>query len=362
LKHQDEFRDGALGRKLASHIRRQSNRSVRLMEICGSHTVSIFRHGLRSILPETVKLISGPGCPVCVTALEDVDWAVRLARIPGVHVATFGDLLRVPGSESSLKEEMAAGARVSMVYSALDALKIARTHPGEEVVFIGIGFETTAPTIAATVLSAADNGIGNFSVFSAHKLLPPAMEALLAGGDLEIDGFICPGHVSTIIGTEAYRRLAVRYGTPCVVTGFEPVDLLQGILMLVELLEAGRLEVHIQYKRGVAPQGNPRARAIMNRVFVPTDARWRGLGLIPGSGLALKSDFRTLDARHRFALDVPPAAEPPGCRCGDILRGAAAPPECRLYGKACTPEKPVGPCMVSSEGACAAYYHYHMES
>lgn len=362
MKHQAEFRDGEAARALAARLRAASRRPVRLMEICGTHTVSIFRHGIRSVLPETIRLVSGPGCPVCVTATEEIDRAVRLARTPGLRVATFGDLIRVPGTESSLKEEMARGAKVSMVYSSLDALTLAAQHPEEEVVFLGIGFETTAPTVAAAVLTAARDGCRNFSVLSAHKLLPPAMEALLQSGELRIDGFICPGHVTTIIGTEAYLAVAEKYGTPCVVTGFEPVDILQGISMLVDLLEAGRAEVAIQYKRGAAPEGNPKARAVMGQVFEPVDAPWRGLGVIPASGLGFRPEFRAFDARTRFDLETPPAPEPPGCRCGDVLRGVATPPECRLFRRICDPDHPVGPCMVSSEGTCAAYFRYQPES
>ncbi|MEW5725392.1 MAG: hydrogenase formation protein HypD, partial [Thermodesulfobacteriota bacterium] len=259
MKHQEEFRNGKTARRLAARLRAASTRPMRIMEICGTHTVSAFRHGLRSILPPTVELVSGPGCPVCVTATEEIDRAIKLARQPGVRVATFGDLVRVPGTESSLKQEQAAGARVSVVYSTLDAVKLARENPQEEVVFLGIGFETTAPTVAAAVLAAHQAGLGNFTVLSAHKLLPPAMAALLSSGDLKIDGFMCPGHVTTIIGADSYREVAAGYGTPCVVTGFEPVDILQGVLMLVELFEAGRAEVAIQYKRGAAAEGNPKA-------------------------------------------------------------------------------------------------------
>jgi len=358
MKHQDEFRDGALARKIAAKLQETSTKPVRLMEICGTHTMSIFRHGLRTLLPPTITLVSGPGCPVCVTAIEEIDRAVRLARTPGVRVATFGDLIRVPGSESSLKEETAAGAKVALVYSAMDALKSAWDHPDEEVVFLGIGFETTAPTVAAAVQRAAQTQTGNFSILSAHKLLPPAMNALLADQDVRIDGFLCPGHVTTIIGAEPYRRVAERYRTPCVVTGFEPVDILQGILMLSELIEADRAEVVIQYKRAVSPAGNPKARAVMDKVFKPVDALWRGLGLIPLSGLGLRDEFSAYDARQRFDLEVPPTAEPPGCRCGDVLRGVAVPPDCRLFRNLCTPDRPVGPCMVSGEGTCAAYFKY----
>ena len=361
MKHQDEFRDGGLARRLAERLRSLATEPVRIMEICGTHTVAVFRHGIRSVLPETVTLISGPGCPVCVTAQEDIDRAVKLARTPGVRVATFGDLIRVPGSESSLKEEMAAGARVHVVYSTLDALALAREHPGDQVVFLGIGFETTAPTAAAAVMAAAKQNLTNFSMMSAHKLLPPAMDALLAGGDLALDGFMCPGHVTTIIGVEPYRRVAAQYGTPSVVTGFEPVDILQGILMLVELIREGRAEAAIQYKRGASPDGNPRAREVMYTVFEPVAAQWRGLGKIPASGLGFRPEYQGFDAATRFELTVPPARVPPGCRCGDVIRGSLTPPECRLFKKACTPDSPLGPCMVSTEGSCAAYFKYYQD-
>jgi hydrogenase expression/formation protein HypD len=359
VKHQDEFRNGETAKKILARLRAAAGRPIRLMEICGTHTVAIFRHGIRSLLPPAIQLVSGPGCPVCVTATEEIDRAVRLARTPGVHVATFGDLIRVPGTESSLKKEMAAGAKVSMVYSTLDAVDLAQKHPDENVVFLGIGFETTAPTVAAAVQTADRLGLANFFVLSAHKLLPPAMEALLSGGELKIDGFLCPGHVTTIIGVEAYHSVAQRYGTPCVVTGFEPVDVLLGITQLAEMLAEGRADVAIQYKRGASAEGNPKARQVLMTVFEPVDAPWRGLGWIPKSGLGFREAYHRFDAARVFDLAVPPAPEPPGCRCGEVLRGAVTPPECRLYQKVCTPDDPVGPCMVSSEGTCAAYYRYH---
>ena len=358
MKHQDEFRNGETAARLAARLKEASRRPARFMEICGTHTVAIFRHGIRSLLPENVSLISGPGCPVCVTATEEIDRAVKLARTPGVHLATFGDLIRVPGSEASLKEEMADGARVSVVYSSMDALELARKNPEEEVVFLGIGFETTAPTVAAAIWTAQREGVSNFSVLSAHKLLPPAMNALLADGNVNIDGFICPGHVTTIIGADAYRDVAKKYGAPMVVTGFEPVDILQGVLMLVDYFEAGRPEVAIQYKRGASDRGNPKAREMMYQVYRPVDAPWRGLGTIPQSGLGIRPEYRVFDAQERFDLNVPPARDHPGCRCGEVLRGILPPPDCPLFGKACTPLRPLGPCMVSTEGSCAAYYKY----
>jgi hydrogenase expression/formation protein HypD len=358
MKHQDEFRNGQTAKSLLDRLRKLSRKPVRVMEICGTHTVSIFRHGLRAVLPDTITLVSGPGCPVCVTATEEIDRAIKLARTPGIHIATFGDLIRVPGTESSLKREMADGAKVSVVYSTMDALNIAKEAPNDQVVFLGIGFETTAPTVAAAAMEAARADVPNFTILSAHKLLPPAMNALLSSGELNIDGFLCPGHVTTIIGTEAYHQVAQDYGTPCVVTGFEPVDILQGLLMLVEMLEQNQPDVAIQYKRGASAQGNPMARKVMDQVFTPMDAPWRGLGPIPQSGLDLNDQYRQYNARIRFDAEVPPAPEPPGCRCGDVLRGMITPPECKLYKKACTPDSPVGPCMVSSEGTCAAYYRY----
>jgi hydrogenase expression/formation protein HypD len=359
MKYIDEYRDGDIAKALSERIWAVSRRRVRFMEICGTHTMAIFRHGIRSLLPEHIELVSGPGCPVCVTAMEEIDKAVKLAQMPGVMVTTFGDMLRVPGSSSSLKNEQAKGATVRMVYSTVDALKLAADNPDREVVFLGIGFETTAPTVAAAIRTAYEQGQQNFSVLSAHKLLPPAMDALLSGGNLAIDGFICPGHVTTIIGTSSYEKVTERYHIPCVVTGFEPVDILEGVLMLAEQVEEGRAAVEIQYGRGASPEGNPAALRLMDEVFEPCDSPWRGLGIIPRSGLAIREAYSGHDARTRFDIDVPPSREPPGCRCSEILRGAARPTDCRLFRKVCTPRTPVGPCMVSSEGTCAAYFKYH---
>jgi hydrogenase expression/formation protein HypD len=322
--------------------------------------MAIFRHGIRTLLPENIELVSGPGCPVCVTAMEDIDRSIKLARIPDLIVTTFGDMLRVPGSSSSLDQEKGKGADVRMVYSTFDALKIAEENPDRTAAFLGIGFETTAPTVAAAIAAAHDRGLSNFSVLSAHKLLPPAMDALISGGQLKINGFICPGHVSTIIGTAAYEAVVERYGIPCVIVGFEPVDILEGILMLVEQIEKGNPRVEIQYKRAVTPQGNQGALRVMNEIFEPCDSRWRGLGMIPGSGLAIRDSFQDFDAGKRFEISVDPAEEPPGCRCAEVLRGAVKPFDCKLFRKSCTPKNPVGACMVSSEGTCAAYFKYHL--
>jgi hydrogenase expression/formation protein HypD len=276
-------------------------------------------------------------------------------------VATFGDLVRVPGSHSSLAAERAKGAGVKVVYSALDALELALADAARQVVFLGIGFETTAPTVAAAVLMAQAKGVANFSVLSAHKLLPPALAALLAGPALGLNGFICPGHVTTVIGTEPYEVVASHYGLSCVVSGFEPADVLASILMLVKQVEAGRPAVEIQYARGVSPQGNPQARALMNQVFTPVDAPWRGLGAIPLSGLDLAPAFSRFNARLRFDVEVPPALDHPGCLCGEVLKGLVRPPQCKLFDTVCTPATPVGPCMVSAEGTCAAWHKYRRE-
>ncbi len=359
MKYVDEYRDGALAGEIVKEIRRVSRTPVRFMEICGTHTMAIFRHGIRSLLPEHIELVSGPGCPVCVTSMEEIDRCVKLAGEPGVTISTFGDMLRVPGSGDSLRSRSGRGADVRMVYASLDALRLAEEHPDREVVFLGIGFETTAPTVAAAVRTARERGISNFSVLSAHKLLPPAMAALVSSEGLRIDGFLCPGHVSTIIGTASYAEVARRFGIPCVVAGFEPVDMLQSILMLVRQVEAGDARAEIQYARAVSSQGNPAALRLMDEVFEPCDSIWRGLGAIPRSGLAVRSRFSAHDAGSRFDLQVPPAREPAGCRCADVLKGALRPPECPLFRTICTPRTPVGACMVSSEGTCAAYYKYH---
>ena len=358
MKHVDEYRDPELTGKLAQAISQASSRPVRFMELCGTHTMAIARHGLTQMLPPTVELVSGPGCPVCVTATEEIDRAVKLAQTPGVLVATFGDLVRVPGSHSSLARERAKGAAVKVVYSALDALDLAKAHPQSQVVFLGIGFETTAPTVAAAVLMAQRTGLDNFSVLAAHKLLPPALAALLTGPQLGLSGFVCPGHVTTVIGTGVYQEVAKQYGLACVVAGFEPADVLATILMLVRQVEEGRAEVEIQYARGVSAAGNPQAVALMHQVFTSVDAPWRGLGWIPKSGLDLAPAFAQFDARRRFDLEVPPASDHPGCQCGDVLRGLVRPNQCKLFDKVCNPENPLGPCMVSMEGTCAAWYRY----
>ena len=359
IKHSEEYRDATLARQLSEKIKRLSRRRIRLMEVCGTHTVSIFRSGIRSVLPETISLLSGPGCPVCVTDQAEIDAFIELARQKDVIVTTFGDLMRVPGSASSLQRERAEGRDIRIVYSTMDAVGLAQQNPGRHVVFLGVGFETTAPTIAAAILTAAGLRLDNFSVMSAHKVVPPALEALMAVDGVRIDGFILPGHVSVIIGLKAYRPFFERHRMPCVVAGFEPGDILQAVAMLVEQFETGRPGLENAYPRAVAEEGNLKAQHILTQVFQVADACWRGIGQIPGSGLQIRESYAAYDAARRFTLRLPEPKTPPGCACGEILTGLKTPPECALYKKVCTPIDPVGPCMVSSEGTCAAYYRYH---
>ncbi len=356
-----QFHDPELARKIVRAIKAWApqGRTVTLMEVCGTHTVSIARNGIKSLMPEGVRLSSGPGCPVCVTSNHDIDRMIALARIPRVTITTFGDMMRVPGSTSSLNAEKAAGADVRVVYSPLDALAIARENPEREVVFVGVGFETTVPTVAKTIQRAALEHLENFSVACSHKTMPRALEAILSDPELSIDALILPGHVSTIIGMKPYEFIAERFGIPGVITGFEPVDILQGIAMLLRQLHEGRAEIEIAYKRGVEPEGNQVALAAIDDVFEPCDAMWRGLGEISGSGLRIRDRYAAYDALRRFEPPVEQTREPKGCRCGDVLRGKIAPNECALFREVCTPEHPIGPCMVSSEGACAAYIRYY---
>lgn len=353
------FRDPHLVRALLDIIRETlGEREINLMEVCGTHTVSIGRYGFRSILPAGLHLLSGPGCPVCVTANTDIDRAVALARVPGAIITTFGDMIRVPGSTSSLAAEKAAGADVRVVYSPLDAVELAEANPEREVIFMGVGFETTAPAIAACILEAAARELTNFSVFCVHKTTPAALRAIANDPKTAIDGFILPGHVSTITGLDPYRFLVDEFSIPGVVTGFEPVDVLEGIARLVELIVAGTPAIENAYRRGVANEGNVVAQRLVDQVFEPCDALWRGLGKLPASGLAIRDAYAHLDAARRFPIEVEPTREHTGCRCGDVLRGIIAPTDCPLFGVACTPENPVGPCMVSSEGSCAAYFRF----
>ncbi len=353
-----EFRNPEKAAALAGRIRSIAEEDVRLMEVCGTHTMEIGRHGIRSMLPETVKLISGPGCPVCVTPEKEIDRAIMIAREYDVIVTTFGDMFRVPGGLGSLEEAKGKGADIRIVYSPFNALEAARKEKPRPVLFLGVGFETTAPTIAATVLLARKEGLTNFFILSLGKLVPPALKAILELGKARVDGFILPGHVCTISGSKPYEFIARDFGRPCVVTGFEPVDILMGVYLLIEMISGNDPRVEIQYKRAVKREGNRKALEAMEEVFRPCDSEWRAIGVIKESGLGLREEFREMDGMERFPVDVPEPGEHPGCLCSDILMGLSLPTDCPLFGNECTPRAPVGPCMVSSEGTCAAYYKY----
>lgn len=333
-------------------------RPLNLMEVCGTHTVAIFKHGIRSVLPEGLKLLSGPGCPVCVTSVMDVDKAIALALLDNVILTTFGDMMRVPGGKMNLSAAKAEGADVRIVYSPLDCLRIARDNKDKKIVFFAAGFETTAPSVAGTIYEAERQGVDNFLVFSVHKVVPPALDALLQSDEVKIDGFILPGHVSTIIGSRPYEFIAEKYSKPCVVTGFDAPDILAGIAMLLRQTDEGRAAVEIQYASAVTRDGNKKAVEFINEYFEPCDSYWRGIGNLSGTGLRLKGKWKHRDAETIFSIDVPEHPEPKGCQCGLVLRGIKMPSECPLFGRACTPERPVGACMVSTEGSCAAYYKY----
>lgn len=364
MRFQDEYRNRDLVGGIAAAIRRDAERlesPVSFMEVCGTHTMAIAQYGLKSMLPSMIRLVSGPGCPVCVTPVGYIDHAVALAANPAVIITTFGDMLRVPGSGSSLMAERARGADVRIVYSPLDAVRIAVENPGRQVVFLGVGFETTTPTVGGAILDAERRGLGNFFVLGSHKTMPAAMELLSSDPKLAINGYLCPAHVSTVIGGKAYHPLAGRYRIPCVVTGFEPADLLQGLQWLLRQHLNGEARVEIQYSRAVSWEGNPRGQQIIEQVFEPSDAVWRGLGVIPGSGLTIRERFSSFDAARMLPVELPEPREPSGCRCGEMLTGRISPFECPLFGKLCRPENPVGACMVSSEGSCAAAWRYGQE-
>ena len=354
-----QFKDPKLARGLIDSIGSLAPEQATLMEVCGTPPVAIARNGIRNLMPEGIHLASGPGCPVCVTSNRDIDTVIALARVENVTIATFGDMTRVPGSTSSLLKEQAAGRSIQIVYSPLDALKLAQDCPDREIVFVGVGFETTTPLVAMSIKRAKAMGLKNFSVFAAHKNMPGALETIVNDPELKVDALILPGHVSTIIGMEPYRFLAEKYGIAGVITGFEPVDVLQGIAMIMRQLHEGRTEIEIAYARGVMAEGNPTAMAAIDEVFETCPAIWRGLGEIPDSGYRIRPEYREFDAVLRFDPEIEPTQDPKGCRCGDVLRGIMAPNECPLFRKVCSPENPVGPCMVSSEGSCAAYYRYY---
>jgi len=359
MKYVDEYRKKDLILSIAEKLNSISTKEIVLMEVCGGHTMAIHRFGLHSLLPSNIRLISGPGCPVCVSGQHFIDTAMAYSKLPGVIITTYGDLIRVPGSYTSLEKERANGSDIRIVYSVLESLEIAKNNPEKKVVFLGIGFETTAPATAAAILQAKQENIINFFVLSAHKVMPPVMKALVEEG-VKIDGFIAPGHVSAITGTAIFDELASVFGLGVVVSGFEPVDMMQAILMLVIQIESGKQRVEVQYQRVVHTEGNKTAQRMLEEVFELRDDQWRGLGMIPKSGLKIRETLKAFDAEVQFNVEVPASTEPKGCICGQILRGLKTPVDCQLFGKKCTPSDPVGACMVSGEGTCATYYKYRV--
>ncbi len=360
MKYVDEFRNSKVAKKLASLVKEKASKiktDVSLMEVCGTHTVAMFRYGIRKILPANIRVISGPGCPVCVTSQEDIDRAIGLSNVKGTIITTFGDMMKVPGTKFSLQDLKAQGRDIRVVYSTLDALQIAKDNQDKNVIHIAIGFETTVPTIAAAILRAKAQKLKNFYIMPSHKIIPPALEILAGSAKSKISGFLLPGHVSTIIGPKPYAFLAKKYKTPCVIAGFEAIDILQSINMLLEQIINKTPKVEIQYIRCVHPKGNISARKMVSRIFQVGDVQWRGLGLMPKSGLFLRKAFKSFDALEKFPVKTP-RQKKTACRCGDVLQGIISPDQCPLFNKKCNPRMPIGPCMVSSEGACSAYYRY----
>lgn len=359
MKFIDEYRQGDLARRLAEQIAMLTDAPLKFMEVCGGHTHAIFKYGIEDLLPPNIEMIHGPGCPVCVIPLGRVDDSISIALEPGVIFTTFGDMMRVPGSKTNLIDAKARGADVRMVYSPLDALKIAKKNPDRHVTFLALGFETTAPSTAMTILQAAKDGVENFSVFCNHITIIPALKAMLDSPDLRLDGFVGPGHVSTVIGTRPYEFVPRDYRKPLVVTGFEPLDVLQSVYMIVKQIIEGRAEIENQYGRVVSREGNIKAMEAIFEVFEPRDYfEWRGLGSIARSGMKLRGRYAQFDAELKFNVPGLRVADPKACQCGEILKGVKKPWECKVFGTACTPETPIGSCMVSSEGACAAYYNF----
>jgi len=361
MRFVDEYRDPASARLALAEITAlaRPDHHYKFMEVCGGHTHTIYKHGIEHVLPDNIELVHGPGCPVCVIPMGRVDDAIKVAETPGVMFTSFGDMMRVPGGSGSLLEAKARGADVRMVYSPLDALRLARDNPDRQVVFFAVGFETTAPSTAITLIKAREAGIHNFSVFCNHVTIVPPLKAILTSPDLRLDGFLGPGHVSTVIGNRPYRFVPAEYGKPLVTAGFEPLDILQSIMMLLRQLRDGRCEVENQYTRAVRDEGNPKALEVLARVFeLRPHFEWRGLGFISQSALRLNDDFAEWDAELRFSVPGVRVADPKACQCGEVLKGVIKPWECKVFGTACTPETPIGTCMVSSEGACAAYYNY----
>ena len=357
MKYIDEFRNKDLVAKLADLINRSVVRDYTFMEVCGGHTAAIHRFGLKSLLPDNVRLISGPGCPVCVTETDFIDKAIAYSRMKDVIITTFGDLLKVPGSTSSLEKEKATGADIRVMFSGLDALEIARLNSGKKIIFLGIGFETTAPGTAVTIKQADKDNVKNFFLLSAHKIMPPAMEAIMKEG-VSLDGFICPGHVAAITGSSIFNFIPERYNLSCVVTGFEPSDLMQSILMLIKQVNEHTPKVEIEYNRAVTISGNSMAQMLMSEVFEPCDTRWRGFGEIQLSGLTLRKVYENFNIENKLPVIINYQADNELCICGKILRGLETPDDCPLFAEICFPENPIGACMVSNEGACNSWYKY----
>ncbi len=360
MRYSSEFRDGALVRDIASRMAERKGVPAAIMEVCGTHTMSAARYRLRSLLPPGVTLVSGPGCPVCVTDQRDIDSFLAIGRVDGVILTSFGDMLRVPGSQISLEKLRAAGADVRIVYSPMDAVEVAQQNPQSQLVFFGVGFETTMPATAIALTVAAETGVGNFCMLCCHKTMPAALRALLSMGEVRLAGLLLPGHVTTIIGALAYDFIPRDFGVPCAVTGFEPVDMMLGIESILKQVDEGSARVDNVYPRAVRDEPNEQAAKLLSEAFVPANATWRGIGVIPGSGVEIAPEYARLDAKKRFADVVASVGSSPAtaCRCGEVLRGVLPPAECELFGTACTPSDPVGPCMVSSEGACAAWFKY----
>ena len=358
MKYLDEYRDGELAQKIAREVHRVTTRPWNIMEVCGGQTHAIVKFGIDELLPKSITLIHGPGCPVCVTPLEIIDQALEIAARPNVIFTSFGDMLRVPGSKTDLLSVKAKGGDVRIVYSPLDAVRLAEQNPAKEVVFFGVGFETTAPATAMAVYQAAHKQLKNFSLLTSHVLVPPAMVALLSSPDCRIQGFLAAGHVCTVMGFEEYFPVAAKYHVPIVVTGFEPLDILQGVLMVVQQLESGRAEVENQYARAVRREGNEPAQKLIREVFRIIPRKWRGVGEIAQSGLGLGEAYTAFDAGKKFGVAEHHVEEPAACISGLVLQGLKKPQECSAFGAKCTPEHPLGATMVSSEGACAAYYRY----
>jgi hydrogenase expression/formation protein HypD len=357
MNFSEEFRNRKIVKALLSEIRKTINRKIRIMEVCGGHTMAIRRYGIHTLLPKEIELLSGPGCPVCVTDQQFIDISIAYARLPECILLIYGDMLRIPGTVSSLDREKAAGSDVRIIYSTTEALEISRKYPTKRIVFAAIGFETTVPGTAVALKQAKLECLTNFNVLCAHKTMPQAMETLIEEG-IPIDGYIGPGHVSTIAGSKIFDSLAVKYKIPVVISGFEPVDLLYSVLMLIQMIQAGQWGVKIQYNRLVTHQGNTKAQRLVDEVFEPDTQNWRGIGEIPGSGLRIKKEFEEFDILKQLPIKVERGPEPKGCICGQILKGLKKPTDCSLFGKKCVPAHPVGACMVSSEGSCQAYFNF----